>query len=65
LRFAIDTVDDSGNDRLYIGTPLQVSDDKLHLKIRDGEVKLDIRKIIDWFQIDPSESGERVELFQR
>ena len=65
MRFAIDTVDDSGNDRLYIGTPLHVSEDKLHLKLRDGEVKLDIRKIIDWFQIDLSESGERVELFER
>ena len=41
MRFAIDTVDDSGNDRLYIGTPLHVTEDKLHLKLRDGEVKLD------------------------
>ncbi|MDQ0420393.1 hypothetical protein J2045_001412 [Peteryoungia aggregata LMG 23059] len=65
MRFAIDTVDDSGNDRLYIGTPVRVSDDKLHLKLRDGEVNLEIRKIIDWFQIDHSDSGERVELFQR
>jgi len=58
-------VDDSGNDRLYIGTPVEVREDKLHLKLRDGEVKLDIRKIIDWFQIDLSEGGERVELFRR
>lgn len=65
MRFAVDTVDESGNDRLYIGTPVDVSDEKLHLKLRDGEVKLDIRKIIDWFQIDLSEGGERVELFQR
>ncbi|MFN3317226.1 hypothetical protein C0V73_13580 [Rhizobium sp. TH135] len=65
MRFAVDTVDDSGNDRLYIGTPVDVIEDKLHLKLRDGEVKLDIRKIIDWFQIDLSESGERVELFRR
>jgi hypothetical protein len=65
MRFAVDTVDDSGNDRPYIGTPVDVSDEKLHLKLRDGEVKLDIRKIIDWFQIDLSEGGERVELFQR
>ena len=65
MRFDVDTVDDSGNDRLYIGTPVEVREDKLHLKLRDGEVKLDIRKIIDWFQIDLSESGERVELFRR
>jgi hypothetical protein len=65
MRFAVDTVDDSGNDRLYIGTPVEVREDKLHLKLRDGEVKLDIRKIIDWFQIDLSEGGERVELFRR
>ena len=65
MRFAVDTVDESGNDRLYIGTPVDVSDEKLHLKLRDGEVKLDIRKIIDWFQIDLSETGERVELFRR
>ena len=65
MRFAVDTVDEFGNDRLYIGTPVDVSDEKLHLKLRDGEVKLDIRKIIDWFQIDLSEGGERVELFQR
>jgi hypothetical protein len=65
MRFAVDTVDESGNDRLYIGTPVEVREDKLHLKLRDGEVKLDIAKIIDWFQIDPSKSGERVELFRR
>lgn len=65
MRFAVDTVDDSCNDRLYIGTPVEVREDKLHLKLRDGEVKLDIRKIIDWFQIDLSEGGERVELFRR
>ncbi|MBX9469787.1 MAG: hypothetical protein KL839_18905 [Rhizobium sp.] len=65
MRFAVDTVDESGNDRLYIGTPVEVREDKLHLKLRDGEVKLDIRKIIDWFQIDLSEGGERVELFRR
>lgn len=65
MRFAVDTVDESGNDRLYIGTPVEVRENKLHLKLRDGEVKLDIRKIIDWFQIDLSEGGERVELFQR
>ena len=65
MRFAIDTVDESGNDRVYIGTPVEVREDKLHLKLRDGEVKLDIRKIIDWFQIDLSEGGERVDLFRR
>ena len=65
MRFAVDTVDESGNDRLYIGTPVNVSEDKLHLKLRDGEVKLDIRRIIDWFQIDLSEGAERVELFPR
>lgn len=65
MRFAVDTVDESGNDRLYIGTPVEIREDKLHLKLRDGEVKLDIRKIIDWFQIDLSEGGERVELFRR
>ncbi len=65
MRFAVDTVDDCGNDRLYIGTPVEVREDKLHLKLRDGEVKLDIRKIIDWFQIDLSEGGERAELFRR
>lgn len=65
MRFAVDTVDECGNDRLYIGTPVDVSGDKLHLILRDGEVKLDIRKITDWFQIDFSDSGERVELFRR
>lgn len=65
MRFAVDTVDESGNDRLYIGTPVEVREDELHLKLRDGEVKLDIAKIIDWFQIDLSEGGERVELFRR
>ncbi len=65
MRFAIDTVDDSGNDRIYIGTPLGVTDNTLRLRLREGEVKLEIRKIIDWFQIDRSENGEKVELFPR
>lgn len=65
MRFAVDTVDESGNDRLYIGTPVEVREDKLHLKLRDGEVKLDVAKIVDWFPIDLSKSGERVELFRR
>ena len=27
MRFAVDTVDDSGNDRLYIGTPVEVREE--------------------------------------
>jgi hypothetical protein len=65
MRFAIDTVDDSGNDRIYIGTPLGVMGNTLRLQLREGEVKLEIRKIIDWFQIDRSENGEKVELLPR
>jgi hypothetical protein len=65
LRFAIDTVDDSGNDRIYIGTPMGIIDNALRLQLREGEVRLEIRKIIDWFQIDRSENGEKVELFPR
>jgi hypothetical protein len=65
LRFAIDTVDDSGNDRIYIGTPMGIIDNVLRLQLREGEVRLEIRKIIDWFQIDRSENGEKVELFPR
>jgi hypothetical protein len=65
MRFAIDTVDDSGNDRIYIGTPIGITENALRLQLREGEVKLEIRKIIDWFQIDRSENGETVELFPR
>jgi hypothetical protein len=65
MRFAIDTVDDSGNDRIYIGTPLGVMGNTLRLQLREGEVKLEIRKIIDWFQIDRGENGEKVELLPR
>jgi hypothetical protein len=65
MRFAIDTVDDSGNDRIYIGTPIGITENALRLQLREGEVKLEIRKIIDWFQIDRSENGEKVELFPR
>lgn len=65
MRFAIDTVDESGNDRIYIGTPIGVIGNMLRLQLREGEVKLEIQKIIDWFQIDRSENGEKVELFPR
>jgi hypothetical protein len=65
MRFAIDTVDDSGNDRIYIGTPMGVTGNALRLQLREGEVRLEIRKIIDWSQIDRSENGELVELFPR
>ena len=40
-------------------------DNTLRLRLREGEVKLEIRKIIDWFQIDRSENGETVELLPR
>lgn len=65
MRFAIDTVDDSGNNRIFIGTPLGMIEDKLRLQLRDGEMKIQIDKIVDWFQIDRTDSRERGQLFQR
>lgn len=63
MRFAIDTVDDSGADRIYIGTPIRLRDHHLTLRLRDGEISIDTSKIIDWFQIDRSTAPERVDLF--
>ncbi|THV24136.1 hypothetical protein [Peteryoungia ipomoeae] len=63
MRFAIDTVDDAGADRIYIGTPIRLRDHRLTLRLRDGEVSIDTSKIIDWFQIDRSTTRERADLF--
>lgn len=63
MRFAIDTVDESGADRIYIGTPICLRDQHLTLRLRDGEISIDTAKIIDWFQIDRSTARERVDLF--
>ncbi|EHS50106.1 hypothetical protein PDO_2744 [Rhizobium sp. PDO1-076] len=65
MRFAIDTVDETGNNRIYIGTPLGMAEDKLCVQLRDREMKIQIDKIVDWFQIDLPESRERGQLFQR
>lgn len=65
MRFAIDTVDETGNNRIYIGTPLGMAEDQLCVQLRDGEMKIAIDNIVDWFQIDRPESRERGQLFQR
>ncbi|WP_159945874.1 hypothetical protein [Rhizobium sp. 18065] len=65
MRFAIDTVDETGNNRIYIGTPLGMAEDQLCVQLRDGQMKIAIDKIVDWFQIDRPESRERGQLFQR
>ncbi|MGL3608724.1 hypothetical protein ACSV9I_19575 [Rhizobium sp. G187] len=63
MRFAIDTVDDTGADRLYIGTPIAIRDHRLTLRLREGEISIDTRKIIDWFQVDLGAQRERGNLF--
>ncbi len=63
MRFAIDTLDDAGNSRIYIGVPLGRSGDKLRVQLRNGETELDIDRITDWFQIDQTSREDRGELF--
>jgi|GEM_PF-1932624 hypothetical protein len=63
MRFAIDTLDEAGNSRIYIGVPLGRSGDKLRVQLRNGEAELEIDRITDWFQIDQATSEERGELF--
>lgn len=63
MRFAIDTLDDAGNSRIYIGVPLGRSGDKLRVQLRNGETELDIDRITDWFQIDHTSREDRGELF--
>ncbi|UJW75553.1 hypothetical protein [Rhizobium sp. SL42] len=65
MRFAIDTVDETGNNRIYIGTPLGMAEDTLCVQLRDREMKIQIDKIVDWFPIDRPESRERGQLFPR
>lgn len=63
MRFAIDTLDEASNSRIFIGVPLGRSGDKLRVQLRNGEAELDIDRITDWFQIDQTPSGDRGELF--
>ncbi|MFN7009486.1 MAG: hypothetical protein ACK4PN_05600 [Allorhizobium sp.] len=63
MRFAIDTLDDAGNSRIYIGVPLGRSGGKLRVQLRNGETELDIDRITDWFQIDQTSREDRGELF--
>ena len=63
MRFAIDTLDDAGNSRIYIGVPLGRSGGKLRVQLRNGETELDIDRITDWFQIDQTSRENRGELF--
>ncbi|MCJ7997195.1 hypothetical protein J5N58_19780 [Rhizobium cremeum] len=63
MRFAIDIIDDAGNNRIYIGEPLGLAGDKLRVQLRDREAMFEIERIADWFQIDQTESRGRGELF--
>ena len=52
MRFAIDTVDETGNNRIYIGTPLGMAEDQLCVQLRDGQMKIAIDKIVDYSFVD-------------
>ncbi|PZU81457.1 MAG: hypothetical protein DI528_21425 [Shinella sp.] len=63
MRFAIDIIDEAGNNRIYIGEPLGLAGDKLRVQLRDGEAMFEVERIADWFQIDHIEGKGRGELF--
>lgn len=63
MRFAIDTIDDAGNSRIYVGEPVELADNHLRIRLRNGELDIAINRITDWFQIDRQEKGDRGQLF--
>ncbi len=44
MRFAIDIIDEAGNNRIYIGQPLGLAGDKLRVQLRDGEAMFDVER---------------------
>ncbi len=52
MRYAIDFVDESGNDRIYIGVPLEMTGGKMVLRMRNGDTQLDIARITAWHPVD-------------
>jgi len=62
MRFAIDILDEAGNNRIYIGVPLGIAEGKLRVQLKDGEAKFDVHRITDWFQIDQAKPQGRGKL---
>lgn len=62
MRFAIDILDEAGNNRIYVGVPLGIDEGKLRIQLKDREARFDVARITDWCQIDRGCSEGRGEL---
>lgn len=60
MRYVFDVIDDNGELRSYVSEFMRRDNDKLVVRYRGLEVRLEISRICDWCSVDETSNAEVV-----